>query len=196
MKLAWSVALGVAAVTATDLPAAAASIATTIKTYPVAGRSGEELLRSMNKHGPKHGFLSRAIAQTQYTIEWDVKVDTRGANCRLQRARAIMQMTYTYPKPSSNLTPAMRRKWDAFMAGVRKHEENHGTLARQMVNRAERSVAGLRVANDPNCRKTTALVKERVAAIYLEYEAKQVVFDKREHREGGNIYRLIAILMK
>lgn len=196
MKLAWSVALGLAGLAATDLPAAAASIAVTTKTYPVAGRSGEDLLRSMNKRGPKHGFLSRAIAQTQYTIEWDVKVDTQGGACRLRRAAASMKLSYTYPQPSDALTPAMRRKWNTFMVGVRKHEEHHGTLARQMVDRAERSVAGLRLPDDPGCRKTTALVKQRVAAVYLEYEAKQIVFDKREHREGGNIYRLIAALMK
>lgn len=82
------------------------------------------------------------------------------------------------------------------MAGVRKHEQRHGRYAVRMVNAAERSLSGMKTANDPNCRKLGAEIKRRVSSVYETYEAKQIVFDRREHRENGNIHRLIKRLMK
>lgn len=196
MRLAWGAALAAGAILCATGIAGAASISTTTKTYAISGKTGAGLLLSMNKRGPKHGFLTRAIAQTQYQIEWDVKLGVQNGACTVTRARPRMAMSYTYPQPSENLTPDLRRRWNRFMVGVRAHEQQHGRYATQMVNAAERSVRGVRVPNDPNCRKASALIKKRVANIYEDYEAKQIVFDKREHRENGNIHRLIQRLMK
>ena len=41
--------------------------------YAVAGRSGAALLGAMDRRGPKHGFLTRAIAQTRYAISWTIE---------------------------------------------------------------------------------------------------------------------------
>lgn len=195
MRLAWGAALsGVVLLGATNL-AVAAAISTTTKSYGISGRTGTALLQSMNKRGPKHGFLSRAIAQTQYQIEWDVKIGADRGTCRLARATPHIRIAYTYPQPSERLSPDLRRRWDRFMAGVRKHEQQHGRYAIQMVNAAERAVRGVRVSNDPNCRKAGAEIRRRVQAVYEQYEAKQIVFDRREHRENGNIHRLIRRLI-
>lgn len=196
MRLAWGAALAATVVCGTGNLASAASISVETKTYAIAGNTGMTLLQSMNKRGPKHGFLSRAIAQTQYQIKWDVKTQARNGTCFLTRATPRMDMTYTYPQPSEKLPPDLRRRWNTFMAGVRKHEQQHGRYAIQMVNVAERSIRGVKTPNDPNCRKTGAYIKKRVAEIYEEYEAKQIVFDHREHRDHGNIHRMVTKLAK
>ncbi len=196
MRLAWGAALTAMMVMGATDYAAAARVSTSTKTYSISGKTGDQLLKSMNRRGPKHGFLSRAIAQTAYQIDWDVQIGVERGNCRLRRATPIMKMTYTYPQPSDSLSPEMRRRWNTFMVGVRKHELQHGAYATQMANAAERSLRGIRVANDPTCRKTTALMKQRVQAVYETYEAKQIVFDQREHRRNGNIHRLINQLTR
>lgn len=196
MRFPWRAVLATTLLLGAAEFAVAANVRTTTKHYAIGGATGDQLLKSMNRRGPKHGFLSRAIAQTAYQIDWDVKIGLEGGNCRLRRATPNMKMTYTYPQPSDNLSPAMRGRWSRFMVGVRKHEAQHGTYARQMAGAAERSLRGLRVANDPTCRKTTALMRKRVQDIYEAYEAKQIVFDQREHRQNGNIYRLIQQLTK
>lgn len=176
--------------------AGAASISTTTKTYAISGQSGHSLLQSMNKRGPKHGWLSRAIAQTQYVTSWEVRTRVENGSCRLVQATPSMKMVYTYPQPSDGLSADLRKRWATFMVGVRRHEEQHGRYALQMLKAAERSVRGLKVAKDPNCRKANAEIKRRVSAVYAEYEAKQIVFDQREHRENGNIHRLIKALVR
>lgn len=168
----------------------------TTRTYSISGDTGEELLASMQRKGPRHGFLSRAIAQTAYTVKWDAKVATDGKSCRVIRAKPILDMTYSFPEPSERLSPQMRPRWATFMVGVRKHEGQHGAMARAMVRAAESAVKSVRMADDPDCRKTGREVKLRADAIYETYEARQRAFDMREHRDKGNIERLIRALIK
>ncbi len=108
----------------------------------------------------------------------------------------MLSLTYTYPQPGRSMSPEMTRRWQRFMAGVKKHEEKHGSIAREMVRAAEASVKGLKISNDPGCRKTRVEVKKRADRVYATYEARQLKFDAREHRDGGNIDHLILKLVK
>jgi predicted secreted Zn-dependent protease len=164
--------------------------------YDIVGKSGVALLRAMDRKGPRHGLLTRAIAQTGYTVGWDIKWTASNGVCRVRKATAKLSITYTFPRVASNVSPDLKRRWARFIAGVQKHEERHGAIARQMVNAAERSVSGLSTKRDPTCSRSQAEVKRRVEAIYAEYEARQVRFDAREHGEGGNVEKLVAALVK
>ena len=163
--------------------------------YAISGTSGADLYASMVRHGPRHGFLSRAIAQTSYTVEWQAEVVSNGGVCRVMQARPVLSITYTYPQPAGHVAgdePTLGE----FMAGVKRHEQTHGSIAREMVRAAETAVKGLKVANDPTCRKTRSEVKRRADVIYAAYEARQIKFDAKEHRDRGNIDRLILGLVK
>jgi len=164
--------------------------------YDITGATGTALLQAMDKKGPKHGFLTRAIAQTGYTVGWEIEWAAGNGNCRVKKAKADLAITYTYPRIAGSMSPDLKRRWRHFMEGVRKHEETHGAIARQMVRVAERSVSGLSMKNDRRCYKSQSEVKRRVNAIYAEYEARQVQFDAKEHREGGNVEGLVAALIK
>ena len=48
------------------------SVKTKTGTYYIGGKDGNALLDAMDRLGPKHGFLTHAIAQTSYTIAWDI----------------------------------------------------------------------------------------------------------------------------
>lgn len=165
-------------------------------TYPISGVTGAELYASMQRHGPRHGFLSRAIAQTSYKVEWHAEVEADGDVCRVVEAYPMLDMTYTFPEPAENLSPAVRKRWRAFMAGVKRHEERHGALARQMVRAAEAAVKGLTIRGDRSCSKTRWEVRRRANAVYATYEARQRAFDAKEHRDRGNIDRLIRALIR
>lgn len=171
-------------------------ISTKTATYAIVGRTGADLLVQMDRKGPKHGFLTRAIAQTRYTVKWDIDWKSDGRDCRVRDAVATVAITYTYPRVASNLSPALRRKWNAFLRGVRQHEEMHGTIARRMVTAAEKSVASVAVKRDPNCRVARKEAKRRVAVAYAKYEAQQRAFDEREHRGDGNVAALVERLMR
>ena len=164
--------------------------------YSIPGANGMQLYLSMVKRGPRHGLLSRAIAQTSYRVAWDAQVEWANGVCRVTSARPTLSITYAYPKPTERISPQVKARWNRFMAGVRRHEETHGRLARQMVDAAYKSVRGLKIAGDTSCRKTQREMKRRANATYALYEARQVRFDEVEHRDGGNIDRLILALIK
>ena len=164
------------------------------RTYDVVGSSGAALVDAMDSKGPRHGFMTHAIATTAYTVDWNL--DAREANgfCRMQRANGTLNLFYTFPRLASPATPALKRRWNRFFAGVRAHEETHGRIARQMMRATEKSITGLRIANDPSCSKARREAQLRIRAVYAEYEAKQNAFDRREHSNGGHVEHLIAAL--
>jgi len=164
------------------------------RTYDVVGSSGAALVDAMDSKGPRHGFMTHAIATTAYTVDWNL--DAREANgfCRVQRANGTLNLFYTFPRLASPATPALKRRWNRFFAGVRAHEETHGRIAREMMRATEKSITGLRIANDPSCYKARREAQLRIRAVYTEYEAKQNAFDRREHSNGGHVEHLIAAL--
>ncbi len=171
-------------------PAAAGTKTTvSVQTYKVSGDSGEALIDAMDRNGPKQGFLARAIAQTRYTVDWELRWRRTGKACRLLDANARLAIGYRYPALAHKVSPALQRRWTAFMAGVRRHEETHGRLAREMVAAAQRSAAKVAFADDPSCRKAKNEVERRVKATYAAYELRQMRFDEVEHRDGGNVDR-------
>jgi len=182
---------------AVPLPALA-QVKTSVKvgSYAVSGQTGEALIASMDRNGPRHGFMTRAIAQTRYEVSWRLDWRISGKVCRLQAAHANLSIDYSYPKLSSRVSPALARRWNTFLAGVRKHEQTHGRYARDMVNTAYRKVKGVTVANDPSCSRAKRTVEKIVSDTYAAYEARQVAFDQREHSPGGVVDRLITALLK
>jgi predicted secreted Zn-dependent protease len=161
--------------------------------YEIAGRTGAALLAAMDRRGPKHGFLTRAIAQTRYSVSWKIEWGETRTACRVKSIEGKLDITYTYPN-ARGLPPPLERRWARFLAGVRKHEKAHGDIARQMARAVEKSVAKLSVDDDPGCRRARAEAKGRMTAIYADYEARQIKFDAREHREGGRVEGLIGAL--
>jgi predicted secreted Zn-dependent protease len=187
-------AVALAAAVATP---AAAKVRTEVQveTYRVSGATGEALVKSMDRNGPRHGFLARAIAQTRYTIEWDMTWETRGTTCRVAGADVKLSIRYRYPALSGPMSPKLKRGWGRFLTGVKKHEEVHGRLAREMATTAHKAVARYRGTNDPSCARSRREVSRMVQEIYARYEARQQEFDQREHSPGGNVDRLVSSLL-
>jgi predicted secreted Zn-dependent protease len=177
--------------------AAAAEVKVSVQNsyYKISGKTGATLLEAMDRHGPKHGFLTRAIAQTRYSVTWQIEWAQSGDTCKVRGADADLDIKYMYPRVSGGVPSAMEKRWNRFYAGVRKHEEVHGRIAREMVAAAERVVLGFSMKNDRTCTKSKREVKRRVEEVYTRYEAKQVSFDKAEHRDGGNVQGLVGVLL-
>jgi predicted secreted Zn-dependent protease len=193
--VAWArIVLFGACVAVAGEAAAGVKVSETTRSYEVAGKTGAALLAVMDRRGPKHGFLTRAIAQTRYSISWTIEWGETHTACRVKSIDGKLDITYTYPE-AQDLPRGLELRWDKFLAGVKKHEKVHGDIARQMTRAVEKSVAKLSINNDPGCRKARAEVKGRTAAIYADYEARQIKFDAREHRNGGKVEGLIEALM-
>jgi predicted secreted Zn-dependent protease len=192
--IAWArIALLGACVVAAGEASAGVKVSEKTRGYKISGKTGEALLAAMDRRGPKHGFLTRAIAQTRYSVSWTIEWGETRTACRVKSIDGKLDITYTYPS-TRDLPPGLERPWTRFLAGVKKHEKTHGEMARQMARAVEKSLAKLSVDNDPGCRKARAEMKGRMTAIYADYEARQIKFDAREHRGGGPVEGLIEAL--
>jgi predicted secreted Zn-dependent protease len=178
--------------------AASADVKVLVKmqTYDISGTTGEALIESMDRNGPRHGFMARAIAQTSYTKDWDFDFVQVKGSCRIKQANGTLNLNLTYPHLVSALPPALDKRWARFFTGVRTHEETHGDIARQMMAATEKSLAGLTNPNDAQCSKTRREARRRIDAVFDQYEGKQNAFDAREHREGGHVEYLVDALAK
>lgn len=175
---------------------AGVTVKSTVKTYSVRGTTGEALIGEMNRRGPRHGFLARAIAQTHYTVSWDITWRQSKTTCKVARADAVLTISYTYPELEDPAPGKLRRRWAGFLDAVQAHEKRHGHTAVRMVNAARRAAAGVRAPADRGCKIAGAEVKRRVAGIYAKFEAEQRAFDAREHRAGGPVETLVERLAR
>lgn len=163
-----------------------------IQTYPVTGDSGVDLYASIGERGPKIGREVRAIAHTNFKLTWtrDYRPQPDGA-CTLVSARPKLIITYTLPKPASALSPELKKKWDVFIEGVRKHELVHGVIITDMVKEIERVSVGLTVADDPKCAKIRTELTARLGEISKAQQKRSNDYDRMEMSEGGNVHQLI-----
>ena len=164
--------------------------------YSISGKSGDALMAAMDSKGPRHGFMARAIAQTRYSIAWELDWEAAGNRCELKQANVTLSVNYRFPKMTGQASPALKRKWAVFMKGVNKHERMHGRIAREMADAAYKSATKLSVDGDPNCRKAKQELSRLVHEIYARYEARQQRFDAVEHQPGGTVDRLVTSLMR
>lgn len=192
--LGWALVLMIGLMTAE----AAADVKTVVKvdTYSITGDSGEALMQAMDRKGPRHGFLTRAIAQTRYSVAWAIDWSVADWRCRLKSADVVLSVNYRIPTLSDSPPSALKTRWAKFMIGVRKHEETHGRIARQMVIRAQKAVLNVAVDRDLFCWKAKRRVSEIVRSVYADYEARQQRFDALEHQPGGPVDKLVGALTK
>lgn len=81
-----------------------------VRSYDVAGRTGAELIEAMDGLGPRHGHATRAIAETGYTVHWNLDVKRDNGICRLRQATGTIDLTYTFPRRTSPSGPVLRKR--------------------------------------------------------------------------------------
>lgn len=166
-----------------------------VEPYSISGTSGIELYQSIGANGPKIG-IGRAIAYTNFDLKWsrDYQPQPDGS-CVLVTARPHLIITYALPKPSSSLSPAMQRNWDAFIEGIRVHERVHGEDIKEMVRAIEAFSVGLSAPDDAGCQKVRQKLQARLGELSNAQRQKSRDFDRIEMSNGGNIHQLILTLV-
>jgi predicted secreted Zn-dependent protease len=165
------------------------------ETYAITGTSGAELYASIGENGPLVGEGVRTIAHTNFKLTWSRNYKPTGSVCTLVSARPKLIITYTLPRPAQKLPAALQKRWDVFIDGLQRHEKVHGDHIKEMVRRIEQTTIGVRVENDPNCRKIREEIKKPLSEASLAQRQESRDFDRVEMGEGGNIRRLVLDLV-
>jgi predicted secreted Zn-dependent protease len=178
------------------LPAQAASVTPIERTatYSISGASPIDLYTSIGESGPLIG-ATRAIAHTNWALKWRRDYQPDGTTCVLKSAKPFLTITTTLPKPKVKLTGGTARLWKTFIDGIAAHERAHGADIVAMADEIIAATAGLRVENDPGCKRIRAEVLKRVEAANAAYKAKARAFDQVEMSKNGAVQQLILGLV-
>lgn len=198
MRLPWLTGLAVLAL-ATGAPVTAdakARITTKTKYYTVQGDTGHALFMSMNRNGPRHAFMKKAMAQTQYKTSPRGSMTWQNGVCQVENGGYDAEITYVFPKPHKRLTGDMARRWKAFMVHTVAHEKMHGRIAAEMAHALDRHIRHFAMKDGKGCRKALARLRRDVQAIYKRYDDRQNAYDEREHRDGGAVEKSVLRLVK
>jgi predicted secreted Zn-dependent protease len=170
-------------------------IKVTTSYYTVHGTNGRQLLQQLNRRGPKQGWWTRSIAQTRYTTTWGAEWAYSKGYCRVESAPVKMELTFEFPKLANGASRDLQRRWDRFIVDVKKHENHHAELARQMAAAMQKRALATRIKGDRNCRKMESVLTRSVRAVMNAYEDRQNAFDEEEHRDGGHVDQMVARLV-
>ncbi|WP_312222058.1 DUF922 domain-containing Zn-dependent protease [Rhizobium rhizoryzae] len=160
-----------------------------IKTYAITGKTGIDLYRSIGEKGPQAGV--QAIAHTSFKLTWTRKYEVQGTACAITVAKPKLIITYTMPKPANPLPPDVAQNWARFIAGVEKHERVHGGFTKELVQQIQDFSLGLRVENDPDCKRIREVLTKRLGELSKAERARNAEFDRIELSDGGAVHQLI-----
>jgi predicted secreted Zn-dependent protease len=186
---------GLALVFASVPALAAPKVTVQVSYYDIAGKSGSELLRSMDRKGPRHGFMGRAIAQTRYKIKWSGSLGERDGKCRVAKSDVRLEISYVYPRIPDKAQGALRGRWDRFLADVVRHEQRHSKIAREMATEVDAMIRTYKPAKGTNCNAAERELRRRFDVIYAKHDKRQREFDATEHREGGHVDAMVHALV-
>lgn len=194
MRLAW-IAVGLAVLVSASPAVARPRIVEKTEYYDIRGATGFALLQEMNRKGPRHGFLTKAIAQTRYTSAAHATMVHRNGICRAEESVVNLDITYIYPRPVQKLPRALERRWRGFMADNLRHEREHGRIARAMAVELDRHQRRFALKDGLSCNRAKAQLRREMKAIVDRHERAQIAFDEREHRDGGAVEKSILLLV-
>lgn len=162
--------------------------------YQVSGRTGAEIMTQIHRKGPRHGPMSRAIAQTRYGLDYGYRTEQAEGACRVAMPWVHLDIIHVYPQIPSETGPELRARWETFMQGVRAHEKGHADLAVEMARAAEIALQSFRQPASAGCARLKRDVDRMIRRIFATFERRQALYDRIEHRQDGPVARIIARL--
>lgn len=167
-----------------------------VVTYPVSGRTGFELYRSVGDNGPVISGDRRTIAHTTFKLTWRRDYQERAdGGCVIASNIPKLIITYTLPKPRGELPPEVAASWRRFHDGLAAHERVHGSHIVEMVQAIQDVSVGLSAPDDPGCHKTRAALQTHLKRLSDEQRARGRAFDRVEMGDGGAVQSLVLGLV-
>jgi predicted secreted Zn-dependent protease len=166
-----------------------------VKSYAISGTTPIELYESVGANGPVIGVRRRTIAVTRWELKWRRDYQQDGTVCVLKSAFPFLTITYALPKPKTKLPENVSQLWKTFIDGIAAHEKVHGQDVVAMVDGIIAETVGLKMENDPGCKRIRSEVLKRVESANEAYKAKARAFDQVEMSKNGNVQQLILVLV-
>ena len=116
--------------------------------YTVQGSTGEDLLQSLRRLGPKDESRSY-FGFTEWTMSWEARPTPLEAGCALERVRVSVQLVTTLPEwtPAGTVADGLVARWERFVTALEDHESRHDELVLQGARVLLRRLRALRTTS-------------------------------------------------
>lgn len=178
------------------LPARAWEPVEQVSTYPVSGKTGPELYKSIGENGPVISGNRRTIAHTTFKLTWRRDYQERAdGSCVIAANVPKLIITYTLPRPRGQLPASVAADWKRFYDGLAAHEKVHGRYIIEMVQKIQDVSVGLSAPADPGCHKVRAELQTHLKRLSDEQRQRGRDFDRVEMGDGGAVQQLVLGLL-
>lgn len=155
--------------------------------FPVSGLSIRELHASKEANAPFNDIAeARVWGQTGWWLRWKFAHDLKDGACRIGSFTVRVHSRQWLPKWTQHaVAPAdLRERWDAFLKGLRVHEDGHKANGIKAGNDLARRLRGMKPY--PDCDSLNQDIVRIGERITSEYALVDRAFDRVEriHREG------------
>jgi predicted secreted Zn-dependent protease len=168
------------------------SVATKTRFYGISGDSPRELAEQMNRKGPySREYRRRVWATAARETTWKVSHRTHKGKCRVNKATIKMQIIYTLPqlRHEHRKKRSLQRVWSAMSAILKRHEEGHGRLYRQLAS--EMKTRLLRLKPQRNCRKLEQEASALVKSLFKQDKQRNERFERKEAPTYRRMARIV-----
>lgn len=178
---------------------ASAKVKVSVKTtyYPVSGKDGKALNASMLSGGSSRIRLNHAVAATETELDFgEPKIAVKNGKCVVEDVDVYLSIRYIYPKwqGRGRASPEVRKHWDAFWRELKRHEENHGEIARAGAKALEKQLMRMNGNVAIGCADFGSFARVRLDGIIRKTAMAQRNFDRREYAASSKISRLQRLL--
>jgi len=160
------------------IEAEAPSIHDTVEYHDITGSTEADLGAALKRLPYAESPDDRSFAaNTRWRLRWKFSVEPTGGGCRLVSATTDLDVQMNLPrwKAPSFARPELVKRWDAFAAALRKHEDGHRDIAiaaaYEIVERAQKTQSAL------DCETFKRRLSRIADATVREYRDKESSYD-------------------
>jgi predicted secreted Zn-dependent protease len=139
----------------------------------IVGNTENELVAGLRSNAASTGSNDRFAANTRWRLRWDFRVASDDGSCRVSAASVWLDVDMTLPRwtPPANAKHKLVKRWNAFDAALRKHENGHRDIAIAAANDVASRVAATKPASDCSAlKKTLGAMADGVVRDYRDKE--------------------------
>ena len=177
------------------IDARAASVTRSYSYFSIGGTTMQDLQQELVARGPMvQSSGQRHAGATQMRFVDKVRFSQAGGKCRISSASVTVKARIILPRWTrrGSGSDETRLIWDTLSADIKRHEENHVSIARRHAREMELALLAMPPQRD--CAAVTVKGREAMAQQMKRHDAEQARFDVIEGRNfGKRLDRLIRL---
>lgn len=149
----------------------------TTRYYTLEGSRKKDLIKELKTKGVKDKG-ARFHAHTDWRVTWNYRYVPVQNGCKIHSVTVNLEISYFLPKwtPGPEASSELIKKWEAYNAALKVHEEGHADIGRRAALEIESSL--LRLGQGVSCGAIQDSVSGETAGILNQYHEEEARYDR------------------